>query len=373
VTTADDSRGTDDARRGSRDVVAGAGLVAELEVERDRFSLHAPLAVAPGMVLALLGPNGAGKSTALRALAGLVPLDGGSITLAGRCLDRPADGTFVPVADRQVGMVFQDYLLFPHLSALDNIAFGLRAAGIRRISARQQARSWLQRMGLAEQADAKPGALSGGQAQRVALARALATSPRLLLLDEPLAALDAGTRMQIRSDLRQHLADYRGITVVVTHDPLDAMILADELVVLEHGRVVQHGAPGEVARAPRTEYVARLVGLNLYRGRAAGTHVDLDDGGTLTTTDPRQGLVFLAFPPSAVALHRSRPDGSARNVWQGRVAGLEQHADTIRVQIDAGLPALADVTTAAVADLQLTVGSTVWAAVKATEIHCYPA
>jgi molybdate transport system ATP-binding protein len=347
--------------------------VAELQVDRERFTLHAPLAVSPGTVLALLGPNGAGKSTALRALAGLVPLDGGSITLAGRCLDRPADGTFVPVADRQVGMVFQDHLLFPHLSALDNIAFGPRAAGVRKSSARQSARSWLDRMGLTEQADAQPGTLSGGQAQRVALARALVTSPRLLLLDEPLSALDAGTRMQVRSDLRQHLAAYRGSTVLVTHDPLDAMVLADELVVLEHGRVVQQGRPGDIARAPRTDYVARLVGLNLYRGRGRGHHVDVDGGGTLATTDPRDGPVFLAFAPSAVVLHRSRPDSSARNVWQGRVSGLEQHADTIRVQVDADLPVLADVTTAAVADLRLGVGSDVWAAVKATEIHTYPA
>ena len=141
----------------------------------------------------------------------------------------------------------------------------------------------------------------------------------------------------------------------------------------QHGRVVQQGRPGEVARAPRTDYVARQVGLKLYPGQARGTHVDLDGGAALATTDPRDGPVFLAFAPSTVALHRSRPDGSARNVWQGRVAGLEQHADTIRVQVEADLPLLADVTTAAVADLQLTVGATVWAAVKATEIHTYPA
>ena len=373
MTTTDASGSLNGAHRGGPGDVAQSGLVAELQVDRGRFILDARITVTPGTVLALLGPNGAGKSTALRALAGLVPLDGGSITLAGRCLDRPADGTFVAVADRTVGVVFQDYLLFPHLSALDNVAFGPRAAGARKAHARQRARAWLERMGLAEQAESKPAALSGGQAQRVALARALVTSPRLLLLDEPLAALDAGTRMQVRSDLRRHLAEYSGCTVLVTHDPLDAMVLADELVVLEHGRVVQQGRPGEVARAPRTDYVARLVGLNLYRGQARGTHVDVDSGGTLATNDPREGPVFLAFAPSAVALHRSRPDGSARNVWQGQVLGLEQHADTIRVQVEADLPLLADVTTAAVADLQLTVGSTVWAAVKATEIHTYSA
>jgi molybdate transport system ATP-binding protein len=335
--------------------------------------VDAELAVAPGSVLALLGPNGAGKSTVLRALAGLVPLDGGRIELAGRCLDSPADRVLVPVADRAVGMVFQDYLLFPHLSAADNVAFGLRAGGLRKGPAREQALAWLDRMGLAAQADARPGRLSGGQAQRVALARALATSPGLLLLDEPLAALDAGTRISVRSDLRRQLSAYAGCTVLVTHDPLDAMVLADELVVLEHGRVVQSGSPAEVARAPRTDYVARLVGLNLYRGRANGSTVDVDGGGVLSTAEPRSGEVFVTFAPSAVGLHRSRPEGSARNVWPGRVAGLEQHGDTIRVQVAAEPPVLADVTPAAVAELDLIVGSPVWAAVKATEIHGYPA
>ena len=349
-----------------------AGLHARLRLDRGSLALDAELEVAPGTVLALLGPNGAGKSSALQALAGLVPLDGGSIELAGRVLDRPADGTFVRTADREVGMVFQDYLLFPHLSALENVAFGLRARGVRAGQARRSARAWLERMGLDGSASLRPGALSGGQAQRVALARALAPGPRLLLLDEPLAALDAGTRMHVRSDLRSHLADYAGCTVLVTHDPLDAMVLADHLVVLEHGRTVQSGRPGDVARAPRTDYVARLVGLNHYRGRSRGGAVELDGGGELTTADPREGPVFLAFPPSAVSLHRTRPDGSARNVWPGRVAGLEQHADTVRVQLEAEPAVLADVTTAAVADLELTVGSSVWAAVKATEVRAYP-
>ena len=349
-----------------------SGLRARLRLDRGSLALDTALDVDAGTVLALLGPNGAGKSSALQALAGLVPLDDGSIELDGRVLDRPRDGTFVPPAAREVGVVFQDYLLFPHLSALDNVAFGLRARGVRTGQARREARTWLERMDLASSASLRPGALSGGQAQRVALARALATGPRLLLLDEPLAALDAGTRMQVRSELRSHLGDYTGCTVLVTHDPLDAMVLADVLVVLEQGRTVQAGRPGDVARAPRTDYVARLVGLNLYRGRSRGGQVELTLGGVLTTADLREGPVFLAFPPSAVSLHRSRPDGSARNLWPGRVSGLEQHADTVRVQVESQPPVLADVTTAAVADLGLHVGSPVWVAVKATEVLSYP-
>ncbi|MBC7374467.1 MAG: ABC transporter ATP-binding protein, partial [Frankiales bacterium] len=326
-----------------------AGLQAALLVDRDRFRLDINLTVRPGRVLALLGPNGAGKSTALRVLAGLTALDAGRIVLDDRILDDPAAGVLLPPAHRGVGMVFQDYLLFPHLSALDNVAFGLRAGGASRRSARQAALGWLGRVGLAELAAVKPASLSGGQAQRVALARALAPAPRLLLLDEPLAALDASTTMAMRSELRRHLREVAGCSVLVTHDPLDAMVLADEVVVIEDGRVVQQGTPAEVARAPRTDYVARLVGLNLYRGVARDGVVALAGGGTLTTADSRTGEVFVAFRPSAVVLHHSRPVGlSARNLWPASVVGLERHADTVRVQLDGAPPLLADVTTAAV-------------------------
>ena len=182
--------------------------------------------------------------------------------------DDPEAGVFVPPQARRAGVVFQDYLLFPHLSALDNVAFGLRAAGRPRREARREAAAWLERMRLGGLGGARPTALSGGQAQRVALARALAPAPRLLLLDEPLAALDAGARGLVRTELRRHLREFAGCTVLVTHDPLDAMVLADRVVVVEQGRVVQTGPPAQVARAPRTDYVAGLVGLNLYRGVA---------------------------------------------------------------------------------------------------------
>jgi len=332
------------------------------------------LDVAGGEFVALLGPSGCGKSTMLNCLAGLVPLTGGRVELAGEVLDDPGAGRFVPTERRSVGMVFQDYLLFPHLSLVDNVAFGLRARGVARRAAHAHAAGWLERVGLTDLARVKPGQISGGQAQRVALARALATDPAVLLLDEPLAALDASTRLEIRSDLRRHLADYPGCTLLVTHDPLDAMVLADHLVVVEDGRAVQQGTPADVARAPRTEYVARLVGLNLYRGTAEGTRVALADGGTIHLVEPFAGDVFVAFPPSAVTLHRERPTGSSsRNTWSGRIVGLEQHATTVRVEISGRPSALADVTAAAVAELDLTPGREVWAAVKATETHAYPA
>ncbi|MBF6426944.1 ABC transporter ATP-binding protein [Nocardia cyriacigeorgica] len=347
-------------------------LNTEIRITRENFALELVLTVQPGEVVALLGPNGAGKTTALRALAGLTPLNGGQIRLDDQLWDAPPD-TFVPAEHRQVGVVFQDYLLFAHLTALDNVAFGLRARGMRRAPARERAAGWLERVGLGEHRQAKPRRLSGGQAQRVALARALATEPRLLLLDEPLAALDASTRIRVRSDLAHHLGDYPGHTVLVTHDPLDAMVLADRLVIMEDGAVVQEGAPAEVARRPRSDYVAHLVGLNLFRGTARGTTVELDRGGALTIAEPSSGAVHLAFAPSAVSLHPERPAGSPRNTWPVTVAGVEQHAHTVRVRLDGTPPALADVTPATVAELRLRPGTELWAALKATEIHTYPA
>ncbi|MEU6788895.1 ABC transporter ATP-binding protein [Nonomuraea angiospora] len=341
-------------------------LQAHLVVNRPAFTLDITFEVAAGEVVALLGPNGAGKTTALRALAGLAALSGGEIVLDGRDLHPLA------AEQRPIGMVFQDYLLFPHLTALDNVAFGPRCQGVPKAEARRTAAALLERVGLADRAAAKPRQLSGGQAQRVALARALAARPGLLLLDEPLAALDAHTRLEIRSQLRRHLADFDGATVLVTHDPLDAMVLADRLIVIENGAVVQQGTPAEVARHPRTDYVARLVGLNLYRGVADGARVKVGEL-PLHTSERLDGPAFVAFPPAAVALYRTRPDGSPRNLWEARIDGIERHGDNVRVHLDGPITAFADITPAALADLDLTPGQQIWASVKAGETHAYPA
>ncbi|MEY4173801.1 MAG: hypothetical protein RI900_966, partial [Actinomycetota bacterium] len=238
-----------------------SGLVARVGVRFPGFAIDVPLSVQPGEVVALLGPNGAGKTTLLRALAGLQPIDHGSVVLDGTVLDDPVVGGFVEAAERSIGVVFQDYLLFPHLSVRENVAFGLRARGTAKAEARAVADGWLGRVGLADLADRRPTGLSGGQQQRVALARALAYGPRLLLLDEPLAALDAATRRDVRRELRQHLDAFDGCTVLVTHDPVDAYALADRVVVLEHGGVMQQGTLVEVAAHPRSRYVAELVGI----------------------------------------------------------------------------------------------------------------
>ncbi len=352
---------------------SGKGLEARLVVSQGAFLLDISLVVEPGEVVALLGPNGAGKTTALRALAGLVPLTEGHIDLGGERLD---DGESLCVAPerRSIGVVFQDYLLFPHLSAIENVAFGPRCRGASRPQSRQVAEHWLFRVGMGEHGRSKPRQLSGGQAQRVALARALAVEPSLLLLDEPLAALDARTRLDTRAELSRHLSGHTGPTLIVTHDPLDALVLADRLVIIESGRIVQEGDAATITAQPRTDYVARLVGLNLYRGHGAGHLVTLASGMALSAEDTVDGDAFVAFAPAAVALYVEEPQGSPRNTWAATVTGVARHGDNVRVQLAGGVgDAAADVTAAAAAALRLELGQRVWAAVKATETRAYPA
>jgi len=317
-----------------------------------------------GEVVALLGPNGAGKTTLLRAIAGLLPLASGRVVLDGSVLEDAASGAYVPTEERSIGFVFQDYLLFPHMSVVDNVAFGVRS--------RAAALEWLERMGLARYASARPAALSGGERQRVALARALAPGPRVLLLDEPLAALDVSTRAEVRRDLKAHLSAFRGVRLLVTHDPLEAVTLADRLIVMEEGKEVQSGTPVEVAERPRSRYVADLVGVNLLRGLADHGAVRVGSV-SVAAAGANSGEVFAVVHPRAVALHRARPEGSPRNVWQGRTGGIELLGDRARVRIEGDVPMVAEVTPAALAELGLVEGSPVWLSFKATDVAVYPA
>jgi molybdate transport system ATP-binding protein len=353
--------------------VDSGGLVVDAEVRRGSFKLAVSLAAAPGRVLGLLGPNGAGKSTLLSAVAGLTPVSAGLITLAGQVMDDAHQGTFVEASGRPIGFVFQNYRLFPHLTVAENVAFSPRARGQGKRAARSAASYWLDRLRLTDLAERKPSQLSGGQAQKVALARALAGQPALLLLDEPLSALDAGTRLDVQAELKRHLADFTGPCLLVTHDPLEALVLADQLIVLEGGRIVQEGTPAQIARQPATDYVAKLVGLNLYAGQADGATVALTGGGTFVIPDQGQhGDVLVAMRPSAIVVSSQHPQpSSARNTWQAKVTGLTLLADRVRLDLDGQPPALADVTPAAVAELSLDPGSQVWLTVKATDLEVY--
>jgi molybdate transport system ATP-binding protein len=348
------------------------GLHFEGSVRRGSFELDLAFEVRPGEVLGVLGPNGAGKSTLLRAVAGLEELSRGAVGVGVHAWQQP--GLFVPAEQRRAGVVFQDYRLFPHLDVRDNVAFAARSSGSGRSASRAHAQQWLDQLGLAELAGRRPHQLSGGQAQRVALARALALEPEVLLLDEPMAALDAGARIDVRAFLRAHLADFAGPVVLVTHDPLEAMVLADRLMVLEAGRVVQQGTPAEVARRPASSYVARLVGLNLWAGNLdADGVVGLDDGGRLSVaTEAAEGRVLVSLRPSAITVHTEHPEHtSTRNVWLGRVVAMEVLADRVRLDVTGAPSALVDVTPAAVAELDLESGRDVWLSAKATEVEAY--
>jgi len=338
------------------------------------FELAVAFEAAPGEVVAVLGPNGAGKSTLLRVVAGLLGVHAGVVRLGEQVLDDPARGRFVAPQQRRVGVVFQDHRLFPHLRVLDNVAFGLRARGISSRESRAVARSWLTRLGLTDLAERRPAQLSGGQAQRVALARALASGPNALLLDEPLAALDVQTRAEVQGELREHLRAFAGPTVLVTHDPIEALLLSHRIVVLERGHVVQTGSPAQITTRPLTPYVARLVGMNLYIGAAEGDSVRIDGGGTIVAADAPTGRVLAAVRPSAITVHTEAPHGSsARNIWPVTITSLAPLGDRIRVNTSGELAATVDVTAAAVADLELTPGRPVWLSAKATDVSAYPA
>jgi len=345
-------------------------LDAQVVVRRGSLELDVAFSVADGEVLAVLGPNGAGKSTLLRVLAGLLVPDGGRVVVDGdQVWNSPQQ--HLPAHQRPLGMVFQDLLLFPHLSVADNVAFGLRTRGAGEAAARATAEGWLDRVGLAGLGDRRPGQLSGGQAQRAALARALVGDPRLLLLDEPLSSLDARTRLTVRAELHRHLAAFAGSAVLVTHDPVDAMALADRVVVVEEGRVVQTGTPAEVARRPRTDYVARLVGLVLLAGTGAGQQVQLAGGGVVAVAEEVTGPVFAAVRPESVALYLERPVGSPRNVWPLELVAATPHGSVVRCDLAGEVPLTADVTATAFAELGLAPGAQVWASVKAAEVAVY--
>ncbi|MDX1566366.1 MAG: ATP-binding cassette domain-containing protein [Longimicrobiales bacterium] len=353
-------------------LVPGApGLQAHLVVRRsDSFVLDVELSIPAGRTVVLLGPNGAGKSTAVGALAGLIPLDAGRVELGGEVLDDPGRGVWVPPEERRVGVVFQDYLLFPHLTALENVAFGLRSRA--RADARDHAREWMERLDLTGLEGRRPRDLSGGQAQRVALARALASDPRLLLLDEPLSALDVTTRGRLRRILSTHLQSFPGPRLMITHDPTEAFLLADEIHVIEEGRVTQTGTADDIRLRPRTAYAADLAGTNLLTGTAGGGEVETEGHVLHIADEGADGPVLVTIRPAAVSVHRHRPEGSQRNAWPTTLEQVEPLGGRVRLLTGDPLPLTVEVTRESKEELELVEGSRVWVAVKATEIAVQP-
>ena len=349
-------------------------MTFELACEVAERQVDVAFEVAMGETLAVLGPNGSGKSTVLGVAAGLVTPDSGRVVLEGRVLtDVGAGRSGVRVAphDRRTALLGQEPLLFPHLDALENVAFGPRSAGAGRSAARRSAQRWLDEVGVGELGGRRPSQLSGGQAQRVAVARALAADPALLLLDEPMAALDVAVLPALRQTLRRVLTDRSA--VLVTHDPLDALLLADRVVVLSQGRVVEQGVTNEVLSRPRSPFAARLAGLNLVAGVWRDGCVESPEGlrvhGQVEGGPLAQGEAAIAtFRPSAVAVYRDPVEGSPRNELTVTVSELEPLADLVRVH--AG-PLHADVTVQAAADLALVAGDVVRFVVKATEVSVY--
>lgn len=344
-----------------------------IEADRGSFEVRAAIEADEGETLALLGPNGSGKTTVVLALAGLIE-SAGSIELGGTRID----GLFPE--QRPLGVAFQDGALFPHLSVLANVAFPLRARGGRRREAHQQASATLSRLAPDVRPDALPPTLSGGETQRVALARAIVHRPRLLLLDEPSSGLDIRGRAELRPVLVDTLSSFPGVRVLVTHDPVEAMTLADRVVILERGRVTQAGTFADVRRTPRSRYAAELVGVNLFVGR-----LEPIDGGAGRLITP-EGDVVVGWPegaprlpiddvtgtlrPSDVVVHAAPPAlSSARNAWRGSVEDLALYGERVRARISSRPPLVAEVTAGSVQQLGLVRGSEIWISFKAVEVE----
>ena len=358
-------------------------FAAEVTVVRPSLTIEAAILADAGETIALLGPNGAGKSSVVEAIAGVVTASEATISIDGERIEA------LPPERRPIGVAFQGARLFPTMSVLENVAFPLRARGVRRRDAHRTAGRLLRDVaGDAVAPDARASELSGGQAQRVALARALAPEPRLLLLDEPLAAVDVSARADLRTVLRRITSAFAGVCVFVAHDPIDALTLADRIVVLEHGRVTQVGTPAELRAAPASRYVADLVGVNLLVGTlepvdggavalrtsGGGTVIVAGSGstassvaGTVAAGSPTEVMATLA--PSDVALHLRRPEGSPRNVFRGAVEEVAIVGDRVRVRLATEPPLVAEVTRGSAERLGLAAGMDVYASCKAVEVR----
>ncbi len=354
----------------------------ELSLRRrlGEFTLDAELTAPARGVLVLVGESGSGKTTLLRLVAGLLAPDSGRLAFGGRVLAEPATRTFVPAHARSIGWVAQDYALFPHLDVRANVGFGLRAAGVRGGAARTRVDRALERLGVAALAMRRPHELSGGQQQRVALARALVLEPEILLLDEPLAALDLATRRAIRGELRRLFEELGCLTIFVTHSPAEGLAFGERIAVMENGRITQIGARDELLRKPRTRYVADFIGTNLFPARVAFrdvrglAHLATAAGEIVASDVEHEGAVFAVVDPREITVSLDPPKGSAQNVLLGRIVELEPEppsGERVRVALATTPPIVAELTRAAVESLGLREGREVVATFKASGVRVF--
>jgi molybdate transport system ATP-binding protein len=377
-------------------------LKAVLDTHLNTFHLDIKFSAGEGKTTVLLGESGAGKSTVLRLLAGLLHPERGHISLEGKPYFDSERRIAIPPQERPFGYVFQDYMLFPHMTAFENVAFGLRAQHLPHKIVRQRVGEALEQVHLAGYDQRRPAQLSGGQQQRVAIARALALRPQLLLLDEPLAALDVQTRREVRQELRNLLSGAGITTVMVTHQYLEALLFGYHILVLEQGHVIQQGSHRDLLQYPRSSYVAELVGMNFFRGRivccetGAMCTIQLQNNGRpgievrAALEEQAQKLpepgdeAFVLVDPCSITLYQTLPDSSARNGFQGTIVQLlhlgtpfgmnSEHGGRVRVSmsVDDSVPLLtAEITEASASRMELSEGKMMYATFKATEARAY--
>lgn len=353
-------------------------LSVEVRKALREFELAISFEVKPAETLVIIGPSGCGKTTTLNIVAGLMRPDTGRVALGERVLVDCVAGVEVPTEDRGVGFVFQDFALFPHMSAAENVAYGLRARRRPKAEIARKVEESLRLVGIEQLRGRRPFQLSGGERQRVALARAIACDAQILLLDEPLGSLDAQTRNSVRGDLQRLLRAVRRIAIMVTHDYIDALTFGDRICVLERGRMLQVGDRHELLLHPKSRFVAELTGVNFFQGAISSSRPDglaeiwVGDTRLYAATGQQEmGDTLLAFFPSDVTLSRESPGSSARNVFRSTVRELVHLGDKVRVSLNGALPMCAEITASAVEQLALTEGDAVYAAVKATAIKTY--
>lgn len=350
-------------------------LAVDVQARVGRFDLACELAVEPGKTVALVGASGAGKTTVLRAVAGLVRPLAGRISCDDACWFDAARGIFLMPQARSCGMVFAEYALFDHMSAIENVSFGLRALGVARAQARARARELMKIFGVEHLEQRRAATLSSGEMQRVAIARALATSPHVLLLDEPLSAVDVERRAPIRASILRVIAEQKVATIVVTHDPIEAVLFARDLIVMENGRVVQRGQAPELRARPRSSYVAAFAGVNLYEGIAqpetGGISTVGVNGSRLTVIGRWEGRVALVVDPDAVVLSTERPASSARNCLAGPVAHAYADGNAVRVSIASSPPIVARISQQSASELNVKPNQFLYASFKAGEVRVH--